>query len=64
MRPGDKQVPAWLCERGATGRPAAINPRAYIDHFRPNVLPKLETLEGFRGASLLEQGRSDTAQFL
>jgi heme-degrading monooxygenase HmoA len=37
---------------------------AYPEHFRRRVVPDLERIEGFLGASLLQQVRADEVEFL
>jgi heme-degrading monooxygenase HmoA len=46
------------------GRAAATNHRAYVEHFRRNVLPELREIDGFLGASLLKTDRADYIEFL
>lgn len=46
------------------GRAASSNPLAYSEHFRRKVLPELERIEGFLGASLLRQDRPNEVEFL
>jgi heme-degrading monooxygenase HmoA len=46
------------------GRATPSNPTAYIEHFRANVLPELNAIAGFRGATLLAEHRPDRVEFL
>jgi len=46
------------------GRAPSSNPLAYGEHFRRQVLPELERIEGFLGASLLRQIGPDDVEFL
>jgi heme-degrading monooxygenase HmoA len=46
------------------GRATSSNPLAYSEHFRRKVLPELERIEGFLGASLLRQVGPDDVEFL
>lgn len=46
------------------GRGPSSNPLAYGEHFRRKVLPELERIEGFLGASLLRQVGPDDVEFL
>lgn len=46
------------------GRASASNQHAYVKHFRQNVLPELHRINGFLGASLLKEDRSDEVLFL
>ena len=46
------------------GRAALSNPLAYSGHFRRRVLPELERIEGFLGASLLRRDGGDAVEFL
>jgi heme-degrading monooxygenase HmoA len=50
--------------RAWRGRAAPENPRAYIEHFQRNVVPQLQSLKGFLGATLLQERRSDEIEFL
>ncbi len=50
--------------RAWRGRASPANPGAYIEHFRRNVLPELEEIEGFLGASLLREDRAQEVEFL
>jgi heme-degrading monooxygenase HmoA len=50
--------------RAWRGRASLSNSRAYLDHFRDNVLPELQTIDGFIGAMLLQQRRADDIEFL
>ena len=50
--------------RAWRGRAAKGNPGPYIEHFRKNVLPELEEIEGFLGATLLREDRTDEIEFL
>jgi heme-degrading monooxygenase HmoA len=40
------------------------NSHSYQEHFRRNVLPELQSLPGFLGASLLRQNRSHDVELL
>jgi len=46
------------------GRAALSNPLAYSGHFRRRVLPELQRIEGFLGASLLRRDGGDAVEFL
>ena len=46
------------------GRAPSSNPFGYSEHFRRKVLPELERIEGFLGASLLRQDGPDDVEFL
>lgn len=46
------------------GRASLSNPLAYVNHFRRSVLPQLRKIDGFLGASLLREDRSDDIEFL
>ena len=46
------------------GRASAARSAAYPEHFRRRVVPELERIEGFLGASLLQQARADEVEFL
>jgi len=46
------------------GRAPLSNPVAYVKHFSRNVLPRLQRIEGFLGASLLREDRHDDIEFL
>jgi heme-degrading monooxygenase HmoA len=48
-----------MIARTWSGRTTIAKEQAYIDHFTRNVLPELESLDGFVGASLLRQKRGD-----
>jgi heme-degrading monooxygenase HmoA len=50
--------------RAWRGRAPLSNPRGYVDHFRDKVLPHLTTIDGFRGASLLQRPGPDGVEFL
>ena len=50
--------------RAWRGRGPSSNPLAYSEHFRRKVLPELERIEGFLGASLLRQVGPDEVEFL
>lgn len=50
--------------RAWRGRGPSSNPLAYSEHFRRKVLPELERIEGFLGASLLRQVGPDDVEFL
>jgi len=45
-------------------RAGTANERAYADHFRRNVLPQLEAIPGFRGATLLRAARGDEVELV
>jgi heme-degrading monooxygenase HmoA len=49
--------------RAWRGRAAKGN-LAYVEHFRRNVMPALEKIEGFLGASLLREERAADIEFL
>ena len=46
------------------GHAPSSNPFAYGEHFTRKVLPELERIEGFLGASLLRQDGPDHVEFL
>ena len=46
------------------GRAAAAQKDAYPAHFRTAVLPELNRIEGFRGASLLRTKSAEGIEFL
>jgi heme-degrading monooxygenase HmoA len=50
--------------RSWRGRASPEKPDAYIEHFRKNVLPELREIEGFLGASLLRENRTQEIEFL
>jgi len=50
--------------RAWRGLAPSSNPLAYTEHFRRKVLPELERIEGFLGASLLKRDGPDGVQFL
>lgn len=50
--------------RAWRGRASTAKPQAYPDHFNRNVLPELRGIDGFLGASLLREDRSDHIEFL
>ena len=50
--------------RAWRGRATAMNAKAYVDHFRNNVLPELDRVDGFRGASLLRKDRGTEVEYL
>lgn len=51
-------VRAWC------GRASPAQASAYPNHFRRSVVPDLERIAGFIGASLLRQARADEIEFL
>lgn len=50
--------------RAWRGRTSPSQSAAYPDHFRRHVVPGLERIDGFLGASLLRQARADGIEFL
>jgi heme-degrading monooxygenase HmoA len=46
------------------GIASAANPQGYPEHFTRTVVPALQRLEGFLGASLLREDRVDAIEFL
>jgi heme-degrading monooxygenase HmoA len=50
--------------RAWRGRASAAQSSAYPEHFRRRVVRELERVEGFLGASLLQQARADQIEFL
>jgi heme-degrading monooxygenase HmoA len=48
-----------MIARTWSGRTTIATEQAYIDHFTRNVLPELQTLDGFMEASLLRQEHGD-----
>lgn len=46
------------------GRASPSRPHAYIEHFSAHVLPELQTIPGFCGASLLQAERPGEIEFL
>jgi heme-degrading monooxygenase HmoA len=46
------------------GRASTAQSSAYPEHFRRHVLPELERIDGFLGASLLQQSRAEEIEFL
>jgi heme-degrading monooxygenase HmoA len=46
------------------GRAGAAGPRVYIEHFRRSVLPALERIDGFRGATLLREQQGGDVELL
>jgi heme-degrading monooxygenase HmoA len=46
------------------GRAPAANPLPYVRHFRQNVLPQLQKLDGFLGALLLREDRAGEVEYL
>jgi len=50
--------------RAWRGWAAAANANAYVDHFRDNVLPELNRIDGFQGASLLRKDRGNQVEYL
>lgn len=50
--------------RAWRGRGSAARSSAYPEHFRRHVVPELERISGFLGASLLQQARADEVEFL
>src|SRR5262249_49265638 len=50
--------------RAWRGWAAAANANAYVEHFRDNVLPELDRIDGFAGASLLRNDRGSQVEYL
>ena len=50
--------------RAWRGRASRSNQEAYPSHFSRNVLPELRRIEGFVGATLLRERRTDEVEFL
>jgi heme-degrading monooxygenase HmoA len=50
--------------RAWRGRAAATNAKAYVEHFRNNVLPELRRIDGFRGASLLRKDHGMEVEYV
>lgn len=50
--------------RSWRGRARSSNANAYIEFFQRKVLPILRGIDGFAGASLLKQSRSNEVEFL
>jgi heme-degrading monooxygenase HmoA len=50
--------------RAWRARAPLSNPEGYPRHFRTNVIPHLEAIDGFLGASLLGRRRQDDIEFL
>jgi heme-degrading monooxygenase HmoA len=50
--------------RSWRGRAAKSRASVYVEHFRRNVLPELQQVRGFLGASLLRENRQDDVEFL
>lgn len=50
--------------RAWRGQASSSNPGAYIEHFRSKVLPELQGIKGFLGASLLRENRAGEVEFL
>jgi heme-degrading monooxygenase HmoA len=50
--------------RAWRGRAASSDPDGYPAHFRRSVLPELQHIAGFLGASLLRESRPDGIEFL
>jgi heme-degrading monooxygenase HmoA len=50
--------------RAWRGLAPSSKPLAYSEHFRRKVLPELEGIDGFLGASLLRQDGPDGVEFL
>jgi heme-degrading monooxygenase HmoA len=50
--------------RAWRGYASVAQSSAYPDHFRRRVVPELERIDGFLGASLLRQDRGDETEFL
>lgn len=50
--------------RSWRGRAHPTNAGGYIEHFRRNVLPELQGIEGFLGATLLREDRVGEIEFL
>ena len=46
------------------GEALPANALAYSDHFRRKVLPDLESIAGFRGATLLRRDEAERVEFL
>lgn len=46
------------------GLASTENPHGYPEHFKRNVVPALKRIEGFLGASLLREDRTDAIEFL
>ena len=46
------------------GLASAANPHGYPEHFTRTLVPALERIEGFLGASLLREDRADAIEFL
>ena len=46
------------------GYAPSSKPLAYVEHFRGKVLPALQRITGFRGASLLRHDRDEEVEFL
>ena len=50
--------------RAWRGRAAGMNAKAYVDHFRNHVLPELNGIDGFQGASLLRKDCGTEVEYL
>jgi heme-degrading monooxygenase HmoA len=50
--------------RAWRGRASRENPAAYAEHFAATVVPELERVDGFLGASLLRHDQADAIEFL
>ena len=50
--------------RAWRGRAAAMNAKAYLEHFRNYVLPELNRIDGFQGASLLRKDCGTEVEYL
>jgi heme-degrading monooxygenase HmoA len=50
--------------RAWRGRASRENPLAYAEHFDATVLPELERIDGFLGATLLRHDQADSIEFL
>jgi heme-degrading monooxygenase HmoA len=50
--------------RAWRGRAAATNANAYVEHFRNTVLPELDRIDGFRGASLLRKDHGMEVEYV
>jgi len=46
------------------GRADLSRPQAYPEHFRRNVLPELQAIDGFRGATLLRHDSPNGIEFV
>ena len=50
--------------RAWRGRASRENPLAYAEHFAATVVPELERIDGFLGATLLRHDQADAIEFL